>query len=55
MLLTVVLNVTAVPELEGFNDDLNDVEVAAGLTVWASTGDVLVPKLMSPPYCAENE
>ena len=32
--LTVAVNVTACPNVDGFNDEVTFVEVGAGLTVW---------------------
>jgi hypothetical protein len=53
--VTVAVNVTACPNTEGLAEAVTIVLVPSALTVCASAADVLVLKLVSPPYTAVIE
>src|SRR5271168_3535838 len=56
--VTAAVNVTDVPNVEGFKEEVTAVAVAAaaaGLTVWLSADEVLPVKFASPPYTAVIE
>ena len=50
--VTVAVNVTICPYVDGFSDDITPVVVLAAFTVWVSAPDVLVLKFPSPLYVA---
>src|SRR5207302_10875907 len=52
---TVAVSATLWPKVEGFGDEVRPVEVAAGLTVCVSAGDVLTASFASGPshVCSE--
>ena len=52
---TVAVNVTFVPEVEGFSEDTIAVEVPALLTTCTTAGEVLPAKFVSPEYTAVIE
>ncbi len=47
--VTVAVNVTAWPKIEGFCEELSVVAVLSWLTTWLTVFEVLVVKLVSPP------
>ncbi len=49
---TLAVNVTLLPNVEGFNDELTAVLLLAGSTVWKKSMEVLKLKLSSPLYVA---
>jgi hypothetical protein len=53
--LTVAVNVTGCPKLDGLTDEATTVAVAALFTVWLSTAEVLVAYISSPSYTALME
>lgn len=53
--VTVAVNVTDVPKVEGFSDDVTAMEVPARFTVWVNTDDVLSMKFAVPVYTAVME
>ena len=46
--VTVAVNTTACPKIEGFGVDISTTAVVALLTVWVNIGDVLEALLLSP-------
>jgi hypothetical protein len=46
--LTVAVNVTVWPNVEGFSDEVTVVELESLFTVWVMAADVLELKLVSP-------
>jgi hypothetical protein len=53
--VTVAVNVTFAPVVDGFNDEVTTVDVVAvpaALIVWVKAGEVLEAKFESPEYCA---
>jgi hypothetical protein len=50
--LTVAVNVTVCPNTDGFKEETTDVVVDACETWLNLPGDVLLAKLLSPPYTA---
>lgn len=52
---TVTLNVTVVPNVDGFGEEVSVVKVAALLTVCVRTADVLGLKAVPPLYVAVME
>jgi hypothetical protein len=46
--VTVAVNVTAAPALDGLTEELRLVLEAPGFTVWLKVGDVLPAKVTSP-------
>jgi hypothetical protein len=46
--LTVAVNVTLWPKVEGFRDDVSVVDVEARFTVCVSVGEVLAEKFVAP-------
>ena len=53
--VTVAVNFTEAPNVDGFSEDVTDVELVAALTVCVSTAEVLPPKSVLPPYTAVME
>jgi len=53
--LTVAVNVTDWPTVEGLAEEATVVEVLAWFTTWVTVFEVLVPKFESPPYTALME
>src|ERR1700680_3425296 len=53
--VTVAVNVTAWPNVDGFSEDTTAVDVACWFTTCDNTGEVLPPKFASPPYTAVIE
>ena len=53
--VTVAVNFTEAPKVDGFSEDVTEVELAAALTVCVSTAEVLPLKLVLPPYTAVME
>ena len=53
--VTVAVKVTTSPNVLGFGDDDNVVEVNPVFTVWFRAEEVLPKKLLSPPYAAVIE
>ena len=53
--VTVAVKVTDWPKVDGFTDDVSDVEVLAAFTVWVRTGEVLPRMLPLPLYTAVIE
>jgi hypothetical protein len=51
----VAVKVTLCPKADGFTDETTLVVVPSWLTVWVSVADVLVVKLVSPPYTTVME
>jgi hypothetical protein len=47
--VTVAVNVTGCPKVDGFVEDATSVLVAAGSTTWERSVDVFAEKLSSPP------
>ena len=47
--LTVAVNVTALPDFDGFREDATELVVVACFTVCVSTAEVLLAKLPLPP------
>ena len=47
--VTVAVNFTEAPKVDGFSEEVTEVEVVAGLTVCVSTGEVLPAKSVLPP------
>ena len=45
---TVAVKVTELPKVEGFNEEVTEVEVATLFTVWVNTAEVLVRKVELP-------
>jgi len=50
--VTVAVNVTAPPYVDGLGNDVRDVELVAAMTVCVNAADVLVVKFPSLPYAA---
>jgi hypothetical protein len=53
--VTVAVNVTDWPAVEGLTEEVSVVVLAFVFTTWVTTEDVLAAKLESPPYCAVIE
>jgi hypothetical protein len=39
--VTVAVKVTEAPKVDGFREEVSEVEVEAGLTIWVTTGEAL--------------
>jgi hypothetical protein len=53
--VTVAVNVTEDPNVEGLLDEVTAVELDAWFTVWVKPDDVLPANILSPPYTAVME
>lgn len=53
--VTVAVNFTEAPNVDGFSEDATEVELVAAFTVCVSTAEVLPPKSVLPPYTAVME